>query len=196
MAYEVFIWTYFLCCTLIFFVIAFLDAKYFYISDLCLICLAIFAILKCIFLSQNEKLLLELCLSFTVTFLLFASVYRFCGGLGFGDVKYSCVLSLHFNLLKSLELFLFSTIFAIFYSVFLLKKELSTIDNRSIKIPYGTFLSIGAILFLSFSLCLPCTAQNVNEKEIQLEFFNQKNYIYAIPREHQENTRRCSNIPR
>jgi hypothetical protein len=29
----------------------------------------------------------------------------------------------------------------------------------------------------------------------QMQFFNQKNYIYAILGEHQENTRRCSTIP-
>jgi hypothetical protein len=28
-----------------------------------------------------------------------------------------------------------------------------------------------------------------------MQFFNQKNYIYAIPNVHQERTRRCSSIP-
>ena len=152
---------YYLVCLASFIILAYLDSKYFFISDLVLCVLVATFFCFCTFVSVDPSFIVLHLISALCIFCLFGFVYARCGGLGFGDVKYSCVLSLLFGFFRSLELFLFSTFTAIFYAFVFSIKDNENLQNK--KIPYGTFLSMVAILFLFFFTDIPLVAQTKND---------------------------------
>lgn len=85
-----------------------------------------------------------------VLFALFFLIFRFIGGLGFGDVKYAAVIGYALGFQKALYACLAASLmgilfFAVFY--FIAPHNKKTVFKREQKIPFGPFLSFGLILF-------------------------------------------------
>lgn len=102
------------------------------------------ALLLAVSCVANRNCLVYCLISMFLVAFIFYCVHIFRGGMGFGDVKYAACLSFCFGLFDFLFLALFSTALAIIFS---LAKLFLT---GSSKIPYGSFLSLGALAVVAF----------------------------------------------
>ena len=78
--------------------------------------------------------------------LIFVLIYKYAGGLGFGDVKFIGVLSYSMGFRTSLYAFLLASLVAL---VFLLSKSILSTHKAKIKIPFAPFLSLGSLVAIS-----------------------------------------------
>lgn len=78
-----------------------------------------------------------------LSFLIFFIIYRACGGLGFGDVKFSATLGYALGFPMSIFAFILASFLGIVYAGLVLRKNLT-----KIKIPFAPFLSLGAIIIM------------------------------------------------
>lgn len=126
--------------------ISVIDVRNYIIPDMLLCVLAlIFFIPDIIFIPKQIPLQLVQGLAI---FLLFALVYRFVGGLGFGDVKMIGILGYRFGFLSSVLICLFASVSAlVFYGI---KYGISTVPNKNHlllqKIPFAPFLTAGVVV--------------------------------------------------
>lgn len=125
---------------LIFTFVAIWDSKFLLIPDFALFLLGITAIF-----SKKGNLLAAILL-----FSCFFVIFFFYGGLGFGDVKYAFVLGLIFGFFDGIKVCFVSTLSALIYTAafYYLWKCKKTYKIVQVKIPYGSFLSMGGILFI------------------------------------------------
>ncbi len=100
------------------------------------------AALLAVSFTANRSCLIYSLLSMLLVAAMFYCVYTFRGGMGFGDVKYAACLSFCFGLADFLFLSILSTGLAIIFS--LVKLHVA----GSSKLPYGSFLSFGALAVL------------------------------------------------
>ncbi len=126
--------------------ISVIDVRNYIIPDMLLCVLAlIFFIPDIIFVPKQIPLQLVQGLAI---FLLFALIYRFVGGLGFGDVKMIGILGYRFGFLPSVLICLFASVSAlVFYGI---KYSIATVPNKKTlllqKIPFAPFLTAGVVV--------------------------------------------------
>lgn len=124
-----------------------IDTFTYRIPDWTLIALFICGVLSVAFFNGDEFHLHII--SGTLSFSLFFLVYKFKGGLGFGDVKYAAVLGFILGLRCALVAFTIATSAGI---LFILSVNVARKRDRLEKIPYGPFLSLGLITMLIYQV--------------------------------------------
>ena len=124
-------------------IIAVIDAKTFKIPNCLLFPCFLFLLAFDVLCSFNFFLFINNMASVFIWFLIFYLVYRFRGGIGFGDVKYAAFLGYALGLEKSCAAFLYTALAAItVYAV-------GTVVfgwNKSAKLPFAPFLGFGVLL--------------------------------------------------
>ena len=124
-------------------IISVIDAKTFKIPNYLLFPCFLLLLTFDIWNSTNFRLFFFYITSAFICFLIFYLIYRFRGGIGFGDVKYAAFLGYALGLEKSCSAFLFTalaaiTVYAIGIGVFGWSK--------SAKLPFAPFLGFGVLL--------------------------------------------------
>lgn len=122
--------------------ISLIDAKTFRIPDILLF--SCFIILVMLDMSRSLEIwfFYEHCSTAFVWLVVFFLVYRYSGGLGWGDVKYAALLGYALGLEKSCIAFLFTAFSAILIYIIgigVFKWE------KSAKLPFAPFLSFGTL---------------------------------------------------
>ncbi len=124
-------------------IISIIDCKKFIIPDLILI---IFFVTMLVFdLFTGKESIIGHVVEALIMFLIFWFIYRFAGGLGFGDVKFAGCITYTFGFISSIYICLVASITGlVFFGV-----------NRVIgmkkveKIPFAPFLTVGCIVYLT-----------------------------------------------
>lgn len=106
--------------------------------------LAVLVIFDIVFAQEN--IIRHIIISLVFLFI-FLAIYKFAGGLGFGDVKFAAVLSYSLGLKNGTFAFIFASLSAIIF--LLLKKRLSNQALKKEKIPFAPFLSFGTLVVLA-----------------------------------------------
>jgi len=104
------------------------------------------------YVALNEKqFLIQHVLSAVFFFMLYFIIFKQIGGIGFGDVKYAAALGFMFGLKEGFISIFAGTAAAIVYAVvrYILPPRAEKENILTVKIPYGTFLSAGAILVIA-----------------------------------------------
>ncbi|MDR2965506.1 MAG: A24 family peptidase [Treponema sp.] len=123
--------------------IALIDLKTYRIPD---ILLAFFV--PVMFISDSSRAILpvsERVFTAFMAFIFFGAVWYFTNGIGFGDVKYAAVLGYVLGLERIFSAFIFTALLGIIiYAIGIIVYRWP----KTTKIPFGPFLSAGAILSL------------------------------------------------
>lgn len=113
------------------------------------ILIIIFAFCTLLFETMYRKpYLSEYILSCTLFFTIYFIIFKHIGGLGFGDVKYAAAIGLLLGFCGGFTAVIAGTASAIVYALGMYAKSIikkQEKDFRTIKIPYGTFLSAGTV---------------------------------------------------
>ena len=123
-------------------IISVVDSKTLRIPDFLLLSCFFALVILDIYRSGGTWFFYENLLSASVWFIIFYLVYRYSGGLGFGDVKYAALLGYALGLEKSGTAFLSTALGAILVYVIgigFLRWE------KTVKLPFAPFLSFGAM---------------------------------------------------
>jgi len=130
-------------------IIAIIDLKTYRIPD---VLLGFFALVMLVYEGrQPPSIILTRLVAATFSFLLFAAVWYYSHGLGFGDVKYAFLLGYLLGPKRLVYAFIFTAflgVFIYFLGVILFRWPKTT------KIPYAPFLSAGAIMAVSINQTL------------------------------------------
>ena len=131
--------------------ISLIDAKTFRIPDVLL--LSCFIILVMIDMSRSLEIwfFYEHCSTTFAWFVIFYLIYRYSGGLGFGDVKYAALLGYALGLEKSCIAFLFTAFSAIL--IYIIGRGIFRWE-KSTKLPFAPFMSFGALAAEFFEIGL------------------------------------------
>jgi leader peptidase (prepilin peptidase)/N-methyltransferase len=120
--------------------ISFIDARTLRIPDallvLLLVCLAYFD------REQGKEMLTDKLCAGAVSFGLFAGIYYFCGGIGFGDVKYAAVNGYALGTAKTAIAFFCAALAC--FAVYLAGIHIFHWSKQK-KLPFAPFLSFGAL---------------------------------------------------
>ncbi len=96
----------------------------------------------------RKQYVCEYILSCTLFFTIYFIIFKHIGGLGFGDVKFAAAIGLLLGFSGAFAAVIAATATAIVYALGLYAKSIIKKQEknfRTIKIPYGTFLSAGAV---------------------------------------------------
>jgi len=133
----------YLFLTLFILIISAIDAKTFRIPNYLLLPCFLLLLAFDIWNSTNFRAFFSLITSAFIWFFIFFLIYRFRGGIGYGDVKYAAFLGYALGLEKSCAAFLFTALAAI---------TVYTIGigvfgwSKSAKLPFAPFLGFGVLL--------------------------------------------------
>ena len=124
--------------------IGFVDVKTLYIPDKLLGYLFIVAIIYTIF-AWNLVIFMQQIIGLFCGFCLFFFVYKFVGGMGYGDVKFSALLGFTLGIYGWFVAMFLAVVSAVCIFIFLYLKGRWTVET---KIPFGPFISFGGVVVI------------------------------------------------